>query len=74
MSIIVSGQEDAAAVTVFEDHMYWTTLGTDWRTSRTAGSIYRADRAQGTNTITVATKLDRPWSIHMYHPDRQAEG
>ena len=65
VSIVVS-QDNVWALTLFGGHMYWT----DQETS----SIYRANKTDGTNKTTVITKLDYPYDIHMYHPDRQPDG
>ena len=69
VSIVVT-QDNVRALTQFKDHIYWT----ESTGSSGTGSIYRADKTQGTNQITVIRDLDSPWDIHMYHPDRQAKG
>ena len=68
VSIVVS-QDNVVALTLFEDHLYWIKR-IDW----VDGSIYRANKTDGTNKTTVITKLFSPRDIHMYHPDRQPEG
>ena len=66
MSVVVSQQYNIRAITLFEDHIYWI--------ERETGSIYRANKTQGTNKIRLITNLNDPSDLHMYHPYRQPEG
>ncbi|XP_042909584.1 low-density lipoprotein receptor-related protein 4 [Parasteatoda tepidariorum] len=51
------------AITVFEDHLFWT----DWQTK----SIHRANKFTGRNATTLHTKLHFPMDIIVVHPLRQ---
>ena len=62
VSVVVS--QDIWSITVFEDHIYWTSTR----------SIYRANKSHGTNQTTLINLDYPPYDIHMYHPYRQPEG
>ncbi|GIY65557.1 low-density lipoprotein receptor-related protein 4, partial [Caerostris extrusa] len=51
------------AITVFEDHLFWT----DWQTK----SIHRANKFTGRNATTLHTKLHFPMDLIVVHPLRQ---
>ena len=65
MSVVVS-QDDIRFITVFEDHIYWTSCRSN--------SIYRANKTDGTNQKQLIKLDDTLYDIDMYHPYRQPEG
>ena len=54
------------AITVFEDHLYWT----DWETE----SIRKVNKFHGKNPENVVISLYSPMDIQVYHPMRQPTG
>uniref|UniRef100_A0A8D8XPZ3 Low-density lipoprotein receptor-related protein 2 n=1 Tax=Cacopsylla melanoneura TaxID=428564 RepID=A0A8D8XPZ3_9HEMI len=63
--IVISGQKvpHVFALTLFEDHIYWT----DWNTK----SINRADKFNGRDYRVLRNTTHRPYDIHVYHPLKQ---
>ena len=51
------------AISVFEDHIYWS----DWETK----SIERCHKYSGLDNKTVLTTIHRPMDVQVYHPMRQ---
>ncbi|KAG8187374.1 hypothetical protein JTE90_016920 [Oedothorax gibbosus] len=51
------------AITVFEDHLFWT----DWQTK----SIHKANKFTGRNATTLHSKLNFPMDLIVVHPLRQ---
>ena len=52
------------AVTLYENHMYWT----DWRTF----SVVRANKWNGSDVHVLELGFGQPYDIHVIHPSRQA--
>ena len=54
------------AITLFEDHIYWT----DWHTK----SINTANKFTGMDLSILKGQLHFPMDIHTFHPQRQPPG
>lgn len=63
--IVLSGTSvpHVFALTVFDDHIYWT----DWNLK----TINRAEKFSGANLTVLRNTTHRPYDIHSYHPLRQ---
>ncbi|XP_071487623.1 low-density lipoprotein receptor-related protein 4-like [Diadema antillarum] len=64
--VINKGLPHPFAITLFEDHIYWT----DWHTK----SINTANKFTGTDLSIVRSELHFPMDIHTFHPQRQPSG
>ncbi|KAJ8919440.1 hypothetical protein NQ315_016538 [Exocentrus adspersus] len=61
--VISKGLPHPFAITIFEDHIFWT----DWHTK----SISSANKVTGAGLRTLHSHLHFPMDIHSYHPQRQ---
>lgn len=65
MQILSNHLPHPFALTLFEDHLYWT----DWNTK----SISAANKVTGKGFRNVHIDLHFPMDIHAYHSSRQPE-
>ncbi|XP_048587664.1 low-density lipoprotein receptor-related protein 8 isoform X2 [Nematostella vectensis] len=59
--VINTGIDNPTAITVFEDHIYWTD----------SRKIYKANKFTGKNMTVLVNNAASPEDAHIYHPQRQ---